>query len=277
MLFSIQVLKRSAHRLCRGSASSPHIPRACLFVDAPQLFDPGSIQGQSKHSVQTSRKCNFDLLFPNPKSAEITQQPRHGARVGGQPSAPLRCVPLGPASGSAISPSRRALCLRPPPYLSFYRRSRGGDSGTMARRAREWAAFSLPHLCASWCSPEDQPSAHPGGPCAAGPLQILSSSTAALGATAHLFEPRTAATAARARAPVSALKLGSPSRPRAQAPTESNPELPPSQPLKLGHAWPYQPCAAAACAGSRNECPRQARLRAARAFAAEDCPRQVLR
>ena len=111
MLFSIQVLKRSAHRLCRGSASSPHIPRACLFVDAPQLFDPGSIQGQSKHSVQTSRKCNFDLLFPNPKSAEITQQPRHGARVGGQPSAPLRCVPLGPASGSAISPSRRALCL----------------------------------------------------------------------------------------------------------------------------------------------------------------------
>ena len=133
MLFSIQVLKRSAHRLCRGSASSPHIPRACLFVDAPQLFDPGSIQGQSKHSVQTSQKCNFDLLFPNPKSAEITQQPRHGARVGGQPSAPLRCVPLGPASGSAISPSRRALCLWPPPYLSFfYRRSRGDDSSSTA-------------------------------------------------------------------------------------------------------------------------------------------------
>ena len=30
----------------------------------------------------------FDPPFPNPKSAEITQQPRHGARVGGQPSAP---------------------------------------------------------------------------------------------------------------------------------------------------------------------------------------------
>ena len=124
---------KSAHRLCRGSASSPHIPRACLFVDAPQLFDPGSIQGQSKHSAQTSRKYNFDLPSPNPKSAEITQQPRHGARVGGQPSAPLRCVPLGPASGSAISPSRRALCLRLPPYLSFfYRRSRGDDSSSTA-------------------------------------------------------------------------------------------------------------------------------------------------
>ena len=112
--------------------------RHLLIFHAPvcslmQLFDPGSIQGQSKHSVQTSRKCNFDLLFPNPKSAEITQQPRHGARVGGQPPAPLRCVPLGPASGSAISPSRRALCLRPPPYLSFfYRRSRGDDSSSTA-------------------------------------------------------------------------------------------------------------------------------------------------
>ena len=96
-------------------------------------FRPQTGPGQSKHSVRASRKCNFDLPFPNPKSAEITQQPRHGARVGGQPSAPLRCVPLGPASGSAISPSRRALYLRPPPYLSFfYRRSRGDDSSSTA-------------------------------------------------------------------------------------------------------------------------------------------------
>ena len=110
----------------------------------------------------------FDLPFPNPKSAEITQQPRHGARVGGQPSAPPPlCAPWArqwishkPIQAGPVpsAPSISQLLL--PPLSGrrffFYRRSRGGDSGTMARRAREW--------CAPWCSPEDQPSAHPGGP-----------------------------------------------------------------------------------------------------------------
>ncbi len=125
-------------------------------------FRPQTGPGQSKHSVRASRKCNFDLPFPNPKSAEITQQPRHGARVGGQPSAPppLRApwarqwispqpIQAGPVPSA---PSISQLLL---PSLSgrrffFYRRSRGGCSGTMARRARKWAALRpLPRLCAS--------------------------------------------------------------------------------------------------------------------------------
>ena len=111
------LLDSSSHKVAPcpprlGRVSSFH---SASLNDAPQIFDPRLVRANQNTAFGQAESAI--LICPS----QIRSLPKLLSNQGTA------------RGGSAISPSRRALCLRPPPYLSFfYRRSRGDDSSSTA-------------------------------------------------------------------------------------------------------------------------------------------------